>query len=85
VPRSFADLGDNTFDLIITLSPEAHHHALELTRTMACDVEYWPTLDATVASGDQTRNQMAARYRQVRDELFERIRDRFNLEGGPNV
>ena len=37
-PRSLADLHDTTFDLIITLSPEAHHQALELTRTMAVDL-----------------------------------------------
>ena len=28
------------FDLIITLAPEAHHRALELTRTSGVDVEY---------------------------------------------
>ena len=33
------------FDLIVTLAPEAHHRALELTRTLAVDVEYWPTAE----------------------------------------
>ena len=47
-PHTLADLNDTSFDLIVTLSPEAHHQALELTRTMAVEVEYWPTLDATV-------------------------------------
>jgi protein-tyrosine-phosphatase len=84
-PRTFAELGDETYDLIITLSPEAHHHALELTRTMAADVEYWPTLDATVATEHAARAEMAARYRAVRDEMFLRIKDRFGLEGGPTV
>ena len=46
-PRTLRDLHDTSFDLIVTLSPEAHHQALELTRTMAVDVEYWPTFDAT--------------------------------------
>ena len=44
-PRTLRDLHDTSFDLIVTLSPEAHHQALELTRTMAVDVEYWPTFE----------------------------------------
>lgn len=84
-PRTFRDLGDTTFDLVITLSPEAHHHALELTRTMAAEVEYWPTCDATVIAGHATRDELLRKYRAVRDELFERIRTRFGLEGGPTV
>ena len=46
-PRRFEDLEDNSFDLVITLSPEAQHKAMELTRTAATEVEYWPTLDPT--------------------------------------
>ena len=42
-PKSFDDLEDSSFDLIISLSPEAQHRAVEMTRTMACDVEFWPT------------------------------------------
>jgi len=47
-PITFEELDDwegLNFDLIITLAPEAHHKALELTRTLAADVEYWPTFD----------------------------------------
>ena len=84
-PRSLAELGDETFDLIITLSPEAHHHALELTRTMSADVEYWPTLDATVSAAGVTRLEAAARYRKVRDDLAAKIKLRFAIEGGPTV
>ena len=84
-PRLLAELGNATFDLIITLSPEAHHHALELTRTMTADVEYWPTRDATIAAGSDSREQTLARYRSVRDELFARIKTRFALGGGPTV
>ena len=60
------------FDLIISLSPEAHHAALELTRTLAADVEYWPTPDPTVAHG--SREQQLDAYRNVRDGLVYRIR-----------
>jgi protein-tyrosine-phosphatase len=74
-----------SFDLIITLSPEAHHQALELTRTMAVDVEYWPTFDATMFVGHGSREQILQAYRDVRDQLFRRIKQRFGLEGGPTV
>jgi len=60
------------FDLIISLSPEAHHAALELTRTIAAEVEYWPTPDPTLAHG--SRDQVLDAYRNVRDGLLYRIR-----------
>ena len=84
-PNTLRDLHDTSFDLIVSLSPEAHHQALELTRTMAVDVEYWPTYDATVMVGHGTREQTLADYRGVRDQLFERIKSRFGFEGGPTV
>ena len=84
-PRTLAELNDTSFDLIVTLSPEAHHQALELTRTMAVDVEYWPTIDATVLIGQGSREQILQSYSGVRDKLFEKIRQRFGLEGGPSV
>ena len=74
-PRTLDDLGDDYFDLIVTLAPEAHHAALELTRSMAVDVEYWPTADPTTARG--TRDQIVAAYRDVRDRLKARIGQRF--------
>jgi protein-tyrosine-phosphatase len=84
-PHVLRDLHDTSFDVIVTLSPEAHHQALELTRTMAVDVEYWPTLDATVMIGHGSREQVLEAYRSVRDQLFQRIKRRFGLEGGPTV
>ena len=83
VPHAIADLQDTTFDLIISLSPEAHHQALELTRTMAVDVEYWPTMDPSFVMGN--REQILVSYRAVRDALFTRIKARFGLSGGPSV
>src|SRR6202171_3538108 len=62
------------FDLIVTLSPEAHHRALEVTRTLGADVEYWPTADPTAIEG--TREQRLDAYREVRDQLAQRIRQR---------
>jgi protein-tyrosine-phosphatase len=69
------DLEGLNFDLIVTLSPEAHHKALELTRTLALDVEYWPTADPTAIEG--SREQRMNAYRDVRDQLLQRIRMRF--------
>ena len=74
-PKTFDQLEDTSFDLIITLSPEAHHKALEWSRHMAAEVEYWPTFDATAIEGDRERKLDA--YREVRDLIMKRIRERF--------
>ncbi|MGN6469820.1 MAG: low molecular weight phosphatase family protein [Rhizobiaceae bacterium] len=74
-PRSLDQLEDDYFDLIVTLAPEAHHRALEMTRSMAVEVEYWPTADPTTVVG--TREQILAAYRDVRDRLAKRIAERF--------
>lgn len=71
-PHTFEELEDDSFDLIVTLSPEAHHKALEFTRTLACDVLYWPTMDPTAVEGSRDRKLDA--YRQVRDSLSKRIK-----------
>ena len=84
-PMTFEELDDwegLNFDLIITLSPEAHHRALELTRTLAADVEYWPTHDPTGADGN--REQKLEAYREVCDGLLLRIRGRFSKTGAAN-
>jgi len=78
-PVTFEELDDLeglNFDLIVTLSPEAHHKALELIRTLAADVEYWPTADPTAIEG--SREQRMNAYREVRDQLLKRIRERFS-------
>ena len=74
-PQGFDDLEDSSFDLVISLSPEAHHRALEMTRTMAIDAEYWPTMDPSVTAG--SREQILDGYRDVRDMLVRKIRQRF--------
>ena len=76
-PSRFEDLEDSFFDLIVSLSPEAHHHALEMTRNMSCDVLYWPTLDPSLIDG--SRESRLEEYRAVRDQLRQRILQRFPL------
>jgi protein-tyrosine-phosphatase len=84
-PITFEELDELeglNFDLIVTLSPEAHHRALELTRTSAVDIEYWPTVDPTDTEGSRERRLDA--YRTVRDQLLKRIRERFVARGPGN-
>ncbi len=73
--KSFDELEDDYFDLVVSLSPEAHHRALEMTRTMACEVEFWPTFDPTAVEG--SREIRLDAYRGVRDALRRRIEARF--------
>lgn len=83
VCKTFEELEDTSFDLIISLSPEAQHRAIEMTRTMACDVEFWPTFDPTLVDGN--RQAMLEAYRKVRDGLLDRVKERFPLSRGPSV
>jgi protein-tyrosine-phosphatase len=74
-PHAFADLEDTNFDIAVALSPEAQHWTKELTRTMAMETEYWPTMDPSAAAG--SRAQIMDAYREVRDSLIGRIEKRF--------
>lgn len=76
-PKTFDDLEDTSFDVVISLSPEAQHKAVELTRVMACDVEFWNTFDPSIVEG--SREARLEAYRQVRDELMRRIKARFAM------
>ncbi len=81
--KSFENLEDTSYDIIVSLSPEAQHQAVELTRTMACEVEFWNTLDPTIIEGNRETRLEA--YRQVRDTLKKRIEARFALDLKPVV
>jgi len=74
-PQSFEELQDDSFDLIVSLSPEAHHWAVEMTRAMALEAEYWPTIDPSLTEG--SRDQRLDAYREVRDTLRRRLLSRF--------
>ncbi len=81
--KTFDELEDSSFDLIISLSPEAQHKAVDMTRTMACDVEFWNTFDPSIIEGNRETRLEA--YRKVRDQLYERIKNRFAVSRGPQV
>lgn len=83
-PHSLDDLEDLNFDLIVTLAPEAHHAALDLTARYPVEVEYWPTVDPTMFAGG-SREQTLDAYRNVRDTLDDRIRDRFRFAAKARV
>ena len=76
-PIALEELADLSFDLAITLSPEAHHRTLELTRNVAMAVEYWPTPDPTFVEG--SREQILSAYRELRERLAARLRERLTV------
>jgi protein-tyrosine-phosphatase len=73
--KTFDELQDDSFDLVISLTPEAQHRAVEMARGRAVEIEYWPIHDPTLEEG--SREARLAAYRQVRDALAERIKARF--------
>ena len=81
--KTFDDVDPSSFDLIVTLSPEAHHRALDFTRNTATDVEYWPVPDATAVEGSREARLQA--YRQVRDLILQRLKQRFGVPSGPTL
>lgn len=78
-PKTFDEMEDSYFDVIVALSPEAQHHAVEMTRTMACDVEFWNTFDPSIVEGN--REMRLDAYRTVRDQIHKRILERFPADG----
>ena len=81
--KTFDELEDTSFDLIVSLSPEAQHRAVEMTRTMAAEIEFWNTMDPSIIEGHREARLEA--YRQVRDGLMARIQARFPLRPTPIV
>ena len=75
-PKVFEALEDSYFDLIISLSPEAQHRAIEMTRVMAVEIEFWNTFDPTIVETDDRELRLES-YRQVRDQLMDRLKGRF--------
>jgi len=82
--KTFADLDDDYFDLVIPLSPEAQHKAVEMTRVMAVDIEFWNTFDPSVIDTDN-RDLKLETYRKVRDQLMQKIKARFPMLGAADI
>lgn len=79
-PKRLDELLDTSFDIIVTLSPEAHHQALDRMRNEAVEVVYWPTYDPSVVEGN--REARLAAYRDVRDTLKALITEMFRADDG---
>jgi protein-tyrosine-phosphatase len=75
-PRAVDALKLGHFDLIVALSPQAQHRALELTRNLPTPVEFWAVADPSLVDG--SREQRLAAYRAVRDDLLHKLKDRFS-------
>jgi protein-tyrosine-phosphatase len=73
--KSFDDLIDGSFDLVISLTPHAQHRAVEMARGRAVEIEYWPIMDPTLATG--SREAVLEAYRATREDLRRRILARF--------
>ena len=82
--KTFDDLEDDFFDVVITLSPEAQHRAVELTRVMACEVEFWNTMDPSLVESEDRETVLDA-YRQVRDHLMMKIKQRFPVQSASDT
>jgi len=80
-PKTFENLTDDSFDTVISLSPHAQHKAVDLTRYMHCDVKFWNTFDPSLVEG--TREAKLAAYRQVRDQLSQKILDLYPFPDDP--
>ena len=83
--RSFdemQDWGDDLggFDLVVALSPASQRLALELTRLFHLAVEYWPIMDPSGMG--EGRDTKLALYRQTRDQIRDRMLDRFGPPTG---
>jgi protein-tyrosine-phosphatase len=74
--KTFDELEDSSFDLVVSLTPESQHRAVEMARGRAADIEYWPIFDPTLAEG--SREARLEVYRGVRDALAARIAERFS-------
>ena len=78
--RSFNEMEDwgddlGSFDLVVALSPASQRRALDLTRFYSLEVEYWPILDPTGLG--ETREAKLASYRNARDQIVERLVERW--------
>ena len=75
VPSALEDLDDLYYDLIVTLTPQAQQRTLEFTQGLSVEIEHWPTPDPSTTTGK--REDVIQAYRDIRDGLEKRIRERF--------
>jgi protein-tyrosine-phosphatase len=84
-PKGFDEIDTADLDAIFSLSPVAHHHALELPRPETCSVSYWPIPDVATGAETLSRQERLEAYRTVRNGIFERIKEVFLIARAPTV
>jgi protein-tyrosine-phosphatase len=72
-PKTFRELDPAQFDLVVALTPETQRYGQEHLASVA--QEYWPIPDPTMFEG--SRDQRLDAYRSVRDDLSQRLAERF--------
>ncbi|MEM7291046.1 MAG: protein-tyrosine-phosphatase [Pseudomonadota bacterium] len=77
-PETLDDLEDHFFDLVVTLTNQAHEATMDFFKDEAVEIEYWETENPSIAVG--RREEVLAAYRKTRKELENRIRKRFAYE-----
>ena len=82
--KTFDDLEDDNFDIVIPLSPQAQHRAVEMTRAMAVEIEFWNTFDPSIIESEDREVKLDV-YRKVRDELMIRIKARFPITSAIDI
>ena len=81
--KTFGDVDPASFELIVSVSPVAHHRALEFSRGTATEVEYWPMPDPSAVEG--SREMRLDAYRHTRDQVLARLKARFGIPITPTV
>jgi len=73
-PKTFDDLMDDSFEVVVALSPEARDRAREMvkSRMLSCEVIYWPVENPERIEGN--REMRLAAYRRIAADLESRIR-----------
>ena len=82
--KTFDNLEDNYYDLVIPLSPEAQHRSVEMTRVMACKIEFWNIFDPSIFENEDRDGRLNA-YRQIRDQLMDKIMVKFPVNTVPDI
>jgi len=74
-PEAINELEDHFVDVVITLTQQAHDATLDFFKDEAVEVEFWETVNPSLAMG--RREEVLAAYRETREQLEARIKERF--------
>lgn len=78
--RTYEELGESGFDLIVALSRPAWDKAREIAGTTGAALEYWDLPDPPSLTGHEKRDQIIDAYRRLGDDIARHIRNRFAID-----